>query len=259
MGYVCPHCKHLLERREKSLVCPSGHAFDLAGEGYVNLLPVNRKKKKDPGDNREMCRAREEFLSKGYFDRLLEGVKDRCAGVTLDAGCGTGYYLRGVSGACTARYGVDISKHAVALAAKRDREGSYAVASVFAMPFEDETFDTVLNVFAPKPEAEFLRVLRGTGRLVEVVPGQAHLIELKSRLYCTARENGEKAGIGGFVLEGAEEIRYERFVEKEDLLHLWDMTPYRYKTEAGAKEALAGTEGFAITFDFLVRTWKKAK
>ena len=38
--------------------CPQGHSYDMAREGYANLLLVQHKASKDPGDSREMVAAR---------------------------------------------------------------------------------------------------------------------------------------------------------------------------------------------------------
>lgn len=67
MPYICPICSAPLTLCDKSWVCPQRHQFDNAKEGYVNLLPVQKKKTKDPGDNKEMMIARREFLNKGFY------------------------------------------------------------------------------------------------------------------------------------------------------------------------------------------------
>ena len=77
--FVCPVCAEALQREERRYICPAGHSFDRAKEGYCNLLPVNRKHSKDPGDDKGMAAARERFLSKGYYEplrALLRGMID---------------------------------------------------------------------------------------------------------------------------------------------------------------------------------------
>ena len=41
--FICPVCAAALQREERRYICPAGHSFDRAKEGYCNLLPVNRK------------------------------------------------------------------------------------------------------------------------------------------------------------------------------------------------------------------------
>lgn len=100
--FVCPVCAEALQREERRYICPAGHSFDRAKEGYCNLLPVNRKHSKDPGDDKGMAAARERFLSKGYYEPLRRELcrlaVDRTgdAPTVLDAGCGEGYYTSGI-------------------------------------------------------------------------------------------------------------------------------------------------------------------
>ena len=55
--YICPICKKSLRLNNKSYRCESNHSFDQAKEGYVNLLPVQHKHSKDPGDKKAMVNA----------------------------------------------------------------------------------------------------------------------------------------------------------------------------------------------------------
>lgn len=255
VSYICPICKNKLHRENASFVCANRHTFDVAKEGYVNLLPVNRKNNLDPGDNREMAAAREQFLSEGYFDKLaqtLVSIVSRSEAKTLlDVGSGTGYYTRRMP---IEHYGVDISKHAVRIASMKDKEGRYAVASVFSLPFA-EPFDALLNCFAPKAPEEYRRVLKEEGLLIEVVPGRDHLIELKERMYENVRYNEEKPAIEGFSLAECERLRYRTTVKRRDVANLLAMTPYRYKTKPNAFTCL--DSDLETTFDFLIRTWKR--
>jgi len=60
----CPVCGGLLQLNPsgKSYVCQNQHSFDLAKEGYLNLLPVQYKHSKEPGDSKQMMLARREFF-----------------------------------------------------------------------------------------------------------------------------------------------------------------------------------------------------
>ncbi|HVA88342.1 MAG TPA: hypothetical protein VNL71_00725 [Chloroflexota bacterium] len=91
----CPHCEGVLALADRALTCPVGHAFDLAREGYVNLLQSRRG-----GDSKEMLRARRRFLDAGHYQPLSDLINRLVAEhhsdapyIVLDAGCGEGYYL----------------------------------------------------------------------------------------------------------------------------------------------------------------------
>lgn len=100
--FTCPICAAPLERGERAYACPNGHAYDKAREGYVHLLPANKKHSKAPGDDKGMAEARRRFLSGGYYGHLLAAL---CAlgaeyappgEAVLDSGCGEGYYTAGL-------------------------------------------------------------------------------------------------------------------------------------------------------------------
>ena len=58
MCFCCPLCGGPLARQEHRAVCPQGHSFDVARQGYVNLLTVGRKHSRQPGDSPTQLAAR---------------------------------------------------------------------------------------------------------------------------------------------------------------------------------------------------------
>jgi 23S rRNA (guanine745-N1)-methyltransferase len=76
---ICPLCRTPLTLENKSQRCANGHSFDIAKEGYVNLLLVQQKKSKEPGDNPEMVKARREFLQAGYYQPLCNAASQLIA------------------------------------------------------------------------------------------------------------------------------------------------------------------------------------
>ena len=131
--FRCPLCEKPLRREEGAYRCPSGHSFDIAREGYTHLLPANRKHSTARGDDREMAAARRDFLSRGYYEPLLNTlcseIVPRCGETPalLDSGCGEGYYTAGIYQALRAAgkqprmAGIDISKFILRSAAKREK------------------------------------------------------------------------------------------------------------------------------------------
>ena len=150
--YSCPLCRERLFPQGKSLVCENRHTFDFAKEGYVNLLPVQKKHAPDPGDTREMVEARRAFLDQGFYAPFRETAREVMASaagpgsVYLDAGCGEGYYTRVLAEGMEA-YAFDISKSAVRAAAKRDKHTLYAVAGSYDIPFPGESVDFLSAIF----------------------------------------------------------------------------------------------------------------
>jgi len=202
----CPICRLGLDARVDALACPNEHSFDLAREGYVNLLPGSRRRPADGGDHPEQLRHRSTFLDAGHFDFITGEIAERLwhAGAmsagsglhVLDAGCGTGHHLASITkalGAGTTTLGLDISAAATRMAARRRPNIAFAVTDLWAdWPLHDASIDVVLNIFAPRNFAETARVLRPGAWLALVYPEANHLIELRHR-YRLLGQHGEKA------------------------------------------------------------------
>lgn len=230
----------------------------------MHLLPSNRQNAKLPGDNPDMVRARRNFLNKGYYAHLLESLSTAAKaylpenGVLLDAGCGEGYYTKGVRetmaqlGRSAAFYGVDISKTAADLAARSDKQTDYAVGSVFHLPVQSQSCDMVLSIFAPYCGEEFRRVLKSDGCLVMAIPAAKHLWELKCAVYDKPYENSVK----DYELEGfafTDKLTAKKVITLEnpqDIADLFSMTPYAYRTGEKERSRLAALERLTTQTEF---------
>ena len=243
-------------------VCDKNHSFDLARQGYVNLLPVSGKKSLNPGDNELMTNARREFLAGGYYDKLLTRIcqilQENSVQTLVDSGCSEGYYTRQMAEACKDVYAYDISKSAVKLAAATDKKSHYFVASAFHIPLENGSVDAVTKIFAPDSPKEFARILRCDGILIEVIPAEEHLLEIKQKLYEEVYLNKvDKAEKEGFKTTKEERLKYTFTPTVDGLDNLFKMTPYYYKTAKSGENTLLSSNSFSITADFIIRTYKK--
>ena len=114
---ICPVCGAALEPQGTAWRCVQGHCFDVARQGYVNLLTVTQKHSRHPGDTREMVAARRAFLDAGWYAPIAKTLADLVrrfcpeTASVLDAGCGEGYYLSQL-GWVPERCGIDISRAA---------------------------------------------------------------------------------------------------------------------------------------------------
>jgi 23S rRNA (guanine745-N1)-methyltransferase len=199
MGYlICPVCGTDLAIDEGSVRCASNHSFDVARQGYVNLLPGGAK----PGtaDTAAMVEARAVFLAEGHFASLAELLAQHVASLTggsgsiVDAGAGTGYYLAAVLGDCQRTIGLalDISKFAARRAARAHPRIAAVVADLWApLPIRSGTTHIVLNVFAPRQAPEFRRILRPDGALIVVTPTSRHLREVVGPLGLLSVDNAK--------------------------------------------------------------------
>jgi len=265
---TCPYCESpLSDSGERNFICANKHSFDLAKQGYLNLLPVNQKKSKDPGDNEMMIAARRNFLELGFYDQLIESIKvtiadqisfDNHKVVALDAGCGEGYYsenaLNNIPNLETKILGTDISKYAVKNAAKKYKNNFYFVSSVFNLPLADNSTDLILSVFSPIATEEFKRILSKDGVLIVVSPAPNHLREMAELIYDVFRPHTSN------VLEKTTPILKHVCTKRttfkinmdnaEDLLSLLKMTPYYWSTGIERLEKITNKKALSVTCDF---------
>lgn len=209
---LCPVCRNVLRPgggAARTLVCEGGHSFDAAKQGYFNFLVG--KGTVFEADSADMVAARFDFLSAGHYRPLAEAVARMAAPavmeatsrppVVLDAGTGTGHYLRALldltavdrqDGDLAAAIGLDISKFALRRAARMNAEAVNLVADVWQpLPVADNAVDVVMVVFAPRNAPEFSRVLRPGGRLVVVTPRPGHLAEIAGQAGMLGIEPGK--------------------------------------------------------------------
>lgn len=257
---ICPLCKKPLEKKGKSYLCPSAHCFDLAKQGYVNLLSVKEKSSLDPGDNKEMILSRRKVLDRGYYrvigDKIKEILEKIAPKKVLDLGCGEGRIIRYLLDDKIEFFGVDISKHALQSASALDKKSTYAVASVTSLPFEDGYFDLIINAFAPLKETEGKRVLKEGGYLIKITPAPYHLYQLKEAIYPSPYLNPETEGIEGFTLV-EEWILEDVFQASGEVLDsLLQMTPYFYKTPPHLLEKVKGAT-IATRLSYCLRLYQK--
>jgi 23S rRNA (guanine745-N1)-methyltransferase len=181
-------CHLPLAREPRRVICPSGHAFDIARSGYINLLQPQEKRSRAPGDTPEAVAARRRFLDRGHAAPLLDAIRALVGDPEniLDAGCGEGYYLGSLGRGC----GVDISTAAVDLAARRYPQCEWVVANADRfVPYADASFDVVLSITGRMNANEFRRVIREDGRLLVAVAAPDDLGELRGR---TGRDRVER-------------------------------------------------------------------
>ncbi len=244
---ICPICGEALKQEKTCWHCEKKHSFDVARQGYVNLLPVQQKHSASPGDTREMVAARRAFLSGGHYlpivQTLCELVKRIAPKTLLDAGCGEGYYLSHLN-FVSERWGIDISKEAVRFAAARDKDTKFLTATAAHLPFADNSFECVMSMFAFTAEKEFSRVLKPNGYFIRVIAGREHLLGLKKIIYPTLIEKAQHAEpkLDGFRLLSTKTVDFAFELNGKQQVHdLLYMTPHVHRIGAEGAQALEET------------------
>jgi 23S rRNA (guanine745-N1)-methyltransferase len=266
--YLCPVCGESLQLQQtrKSYTCSKQHSFDLAKEGYLNLLPVQYKHSKEPGDNKYMMTARREFLEAGFYEPMAKAVAMMIVANLpkgqdlrlLDLGCGEGYYSRKIAHDCNhsdqiAFHGIDIAKFAIAAAAKKQPNARFVVASSRRLPYPDQYFDLVLRVFAPSDNEELKRVLKPYGHLLTVTPGPRHLWQLKEFIYAGVKEHtSENLEPQGFEPSDAQRISYKITPNSRQRMALLQMTPFAWQANESIQQAIGSVTDLEIETDFIL-------
>ena len=258
MVWKCPSCGQALEASDDGLLCAANHSFDRAKEGYVNLLPVQKKRSKRPGDSLEMVLGRRVVHDARLYQPLAEALGDVVSArpgirTLLDIGCGEGFY----GGVLSSRlphltcYGIDVAKPAVKLAAKTYPHQHYAVASSRDLPVITSSIDMALCVFSPSNDAEIARVLRPGGFYLEVGPGPEHLWQLKSALYEQPRQHKpSRRQMMDATLADAGEVRFDSRLDNGLLQALLAATPFAFRGRRESRAALTAQSDFLVTFAF---------
>ena len=257
---ICPVCQKKLKNIDKRYACVNKHTFDVAKEGYTNLL---LKSSQSSGDSKEMVNARRVFLEKDYYHllrkTLIKIVETLQPTVIVDAGCGEGYYTNTLASTINGDfYAFDMSKQALRYASKRGEGVHYFLSSSFHLPLQDNSTDIILNIFAPIAIEEFIRISKNNGYIIKVDPGKNHLKELKECLYDSIYLNEEKV-IEELNLIDEHKIQYMMELKESDVRNLLFMTPYLHRTPKEKIENLKVPTKKKVKAEFLIRIYKVTK
>lgn len=273
--YMCPVCSEplLCQPSGKTYSCNNQHSFDRAKEGYLNLLPVQFKHSKEPGDNKQMMVARRLFLEHGFYEPMAKAVAmmidinhlPNQNMQLLDLGCGEGYYSRKIEHFCQNSeniniQGVDIAKFAIGAAAKKQVNAKFVVASSNRLPYLDKYFDFVVRIFAPSDDGELKRILKTSGYLLTVTPGPRHLWQLKEFIYDEIKEHASVSLIPkGFEQLTSQRVSYKIIPEAEQRMALLQMTPFAWQANESMQQTLSELTSLEIETDFILTLFAKAR
>jgi 23S rRNA (guanine745-N1)-methyltransferase len=273
---ACPIDGLPIEMLRAQRRCAAGHSFDVAREGYCNLLVVQHKASRDPGDSKGMVAARRRFLDAGHFepiaDHVVRAVRD-CAACAqggafniVDAGCGEGYYLDRLGrwamaspqAGTLALAGFDVSKWAVKAAARRKVPATWLVANSRTPPFLAGSVDLVLCLFGFPIWEGFKSMQRPGGRVLLVDPAADHLIELREIIYPAVKRSPPppltEAEATGYSLKHEQGLRFSVALAGAEMIQdLVAMTPHAHRMPQARRQALAELSTLSVTVDVAIR------
>ena len=232
--FICPLCQSPLQPADDTWRCDgslnpkqTAHPFDVARQGYVNLLPVQQKKSKVPGDSQQSIDARKRFLNAEHYQPLNDLICQKMAALLmakkaslkqkdktinwLDIGCGEGYYTQAMAQTgMDMLIAADISKPAVVELAKSSKalgrlwyqgakedkkEGTYTAAmyplvtSAAHLPLRAHSINGISSIFSPILPEAFNEVLSDAGYLIIAKPDIGHLATMREALFDDVREH----------------------------------------------------------------------
>ncbi|MFJ4076685.1 23S rRNA m(1)G-748 methyltransferase [Curtobacterium sp. PhB137] len=263
---ACPVCAEPLGRVDGGQVgCATGHRFDEAKQGHLTLLPAKRRAL--TADTPEMVDARLRFLGRGHYAPVERALADVVAeatapGIVLDVGSGPGTYLAHaldaahVPDGADGRLGValDLSAIAIRRAARvHERAGAVVGDVTERLPVVDHAAAVVLDVFAPRNQTEYARVLHPEGVLVVVTPRTGHLAELAEATISVDPEKERRLHESltpSFVLRSSEDLTWTMDLSAEDVHDVVHMGPSHHHVAPDAAFAPA-----TVTAAVTVSTW----
>ncbi|PZE92205.1 hypothetical protein DEJ00_04270 [Curtobacterium sp. MCLR17_039] len=278
---ACPVCAEPLGRVDGGQVgCPNGHRFDEAKQGHLTLLPAKRRAL--TADTPEMVDARLRFLGRGHYapvERALAAiVADATApGIVLDVGSGPGTYLAHALDAANVpdgrpvaapdasapagsrpgpRLGVALDLSAVAIrraARAHERAGAVVGDVTERLPVVDGAAAVLLDVFAPRNQTEYARVLRADGVLAVVTPRTGHLAELAEATISVDPEKERRLHDSltpSFALRSSDNLTWTMELSAEDVHDVVHMGPSHHHVAADTV-----FEPATVTAAVTVSTW----
>lgn len=275
---VCPIDGEKLQQVDHQLVCDNGHTFDIARQGYVNLLPVQHKRSKQPGDSKAMVLARQQHLNTGIYQKISDKVtgtvvahiindNDVCI---LDAGCGEGYYFDalltslvqedGNNNLCF--IGLDISKEAIIQATKRNQNIAWVVGTNRHPPLAKESVDIILCLFGFISTEGFTNILKPGGKIIMVDAGVGHLSELREIIYPEIKTKSASittlAEHPKYSLLSTENLQYKaKLYNNQQVNNLLLMTPHFYRASKAGREVASNLKSLDISVDVIFSVWQK--
>jgi 23S rRNA (guanine745-N1)-methyltransferase len=282
--FICPLCQSPLQPAANTWRCDgslhpkqTSHPFDVARQGYVNLLPVQQKKSKAPGDSQASIEARKWFLNAGHYQPLQALICQKMTELLetnqllseqtnkpvswLDIGCGEGYYTQAMAQmVMDTLIAADISKPAVVELAKASKTKNNLwyqkncqedvkaaviyplVTSAAHLPLRAHSINGISSIFSPILPEAFNDVLSDEGYLIIAKPDVGHLATVREALFDDVREHDSDKFLQElepyFTLLNISHVSTELTLSANDLADLLTMTPYAYRAHSEKRQVL---------------------
>lgn len=244
----------------KSLVCENGHSFDLAKQGYVNML----QKQVSTMYDHTLFDARKRIIHDyKFYDKVHQKISKiidealQEGGLVFDAGSGEGTHLNAIFNHLDKDsihgIGLDISKDGIVMAAKNYSDLNWLVGDLTQTPFKEHSQDIILSFLSPANYSEFKRIMKPNGLLIKIIPGSHYLKEIREHLSDEDKEyeNTDTVNLMKNKVDviSEERVTYEREVDEEVLRDILTMTPLTWHISESQIESILKNHHEIITVD----------
>jgi 23S rRNA (guanine745-N1)-methyltransferase len=244
----------------KSLVCENGHSFDLAKQGYVNML----QKQVSTMYDHALFDARKRIIHDyKFYDKVHQKISKiidealQEGGLVFDAGSGEGTHLYAIFNQLDQDYihglGLDISKDGIVMAAKNYSDQNWLVGDLTQTPFKEHSLDIILSFLSPANYSEFKRIMKPNGLLIKIIPGSHYLKEIRKHLSDEDKEyeNTDTVNLMKNKVDviSEERVTYEREVDEKILRDILTMTPLTWHISESQIESILKNHHEIITVD----------
>lgn len=238
--FACPICQESMTIQEQGrMVCSANHSFDIAKQGYINMLTHGAASKY----SKELFESRKTVIDSGIYDEIEDKIIELIAPAqtVLDTGCGEGSHLARIMAEKKGiGVGIDIAKEGILAASRHYPEQIWCVGDLAKSPFAKSSFDAILNILSPANYEEFKRLLTPGGCVVKVVPQSRYLHELRAQLYADS-DKGSYSNDQivarfkeGFMEVNVKRVTYTTPLATELIPELLEMTPMGWHKKEGA-------------------------
>ena len=241
-----------------SLVCENNHRIDMNKKGTLTFLNHAVNTEYDDA----MLAARRRVLTAGLFDGIVDATLQELPAkrlTILDVGTGEGTPFSSLLGQRSmddVGVGFDISKAGINLASQLTTEAFFAVADLARLPFNDQSFDVVLEFFSPSAYDEFNRVLKPAGQIIKIVPASGYLREIREMLYPVDHPNHTYSNtkvverfLENYPNARRQPVTYQWTIPTELYNDLLQMTPLHWGARPEAQAAAQANPLTEVTVD----------
>lgn len=256
--FQCPVCKSEMIIEDNGRIhCSQNHSFDIAKQGYVNFLTKHVQSMY----SKELFESRREIIRSGLYNKVHEMIAEMLSSNInniLDAGCGEGSHLVKICEKLEPEIvsvGIDISKEGILTAAKYYDQNIWCVGDLANNPFQEQTFDCILNFLSPANYVEFKRLLTPKGKVVKVVPQVGYLQQLRQQAFAqTEKEQYSNDKTVNLFKEQFSKVEMHRItyttpLESHLLVKLFEMTPLGWHVE---NQENINVEEITIDLDIMI-------